>query len=334
MPLVLRWLVALLAARRCDAGASPSSRRTTIRDLALGDSDAHGQGDRRRWSRAATPARCALLAGAARRRGARPSATTRSCSSRTARPPTPSTGKAVDAAARRSPTTSSSTTGCAASSTPRIAALQARRRPIAPTRLAAAKELQSGADDDTLPAIAAALAKETDPEIKALLALTQASIQLASTRQGDAPRARSARSRDSDNAQHQDAAAGRARDRRAASSSSPTREVRAEARAVAARGREPACRPATSSARVFTGISLGTHPAAGRARPRDHLRPDGRHQHGARRADHDRRLHDLRRAEPVPRTISPGAFDAYLLAAVPVAFARRRRWSAWCSSAA
>jgi urea transport system permease protein len=48
-------------------------------------------------------------------------------------------------------------------------------------RLAAAKELQSNADDDALPAIAAALAKESDPEIKGLLALTQASVQLASS---------------------------------------------------------------------------------------------------------------------------------------------------------
>jgi len=48
-------------------------------------------------------------------------------------------------------------------------------------RLAAAKELQSGADEDTLPAISNALTKETDAEVKGLLTLTQASIQLAST---------------------------------------------------------------------------------------------------------------------------------------------------------
>ncbi len=47
-------------------------------------------------------------------------------------------------------------------------------------RLAAAKALQSGADEDLLPPISAALAKESDVEIKSLLALTQASIQLAS----------------------------------------------------------------------------------------------------------------------------------------------------------
>jgi urea transport system permease protein len=48
-------------------------------------------------------------------------------------------------------------------------------------RLAAARELQSGADDDMLPAIGAALARETDAEVQSLLLLTQASIQLAST---------------------------------------------------------------------------------------------------------------------------------------------------------
>jgi len=48
-------------------------------------------------------------------------------------------------------------------------------------RLAAATQMQGGADEDALPAISAALAKEKDPEIKSLLALTQASIQLNSS---------------------------------------------------------------------------------------------------------------------------------------------------------
>ena len=47
-------------------------------------------------------------------------------------------------------------------------------------RLAAAKELQTGADEELLPAIGTALTKETDGEIKGLLLLTQASIQLTS----------------------------------------------------------------------------------------------------------------------------------------------------------
>jgi urea transport system permease protein len=47
-------------------------------------------------------------------------------------------------------------------------------------RLAAAKQLQNDADEDTLPAISASLAKEADGEIRELLSLTQASIQLGS----------------------------------------------------------------------------------------------------------------------------------------------------------
>jgi urea transport system permease protein len=47
-------------------------------------------------------------------------------------------------------------------------------------RLAAARELQTGADEELLPAIGSALGKETDGEIKGLLLLTQAAIQLTS----------------------------------------------------------------------------------------------------------------------------------------------------------
>ncbi len=47
-------------------------------------------------------------------------------------------------------------------------------------RLAAARELQNSADEEAIPAITAALAKESDAEIKGLLTLTQASIQLGS----------------------------------------------------------------------------------------------------------------------------------------------------------
>jgi urea transport system permease protein len=47
--------------------------------------------------------------------------------------------------------------------------------------MAAAKEMQKTADDDALPALIAAAAKETDPEIRSLLTLVQAQIQLGST---------------------------------------------------------------------------------------------------------------------------------------------------------
>ena len=42
-------------------------------------------------------------------------------------------------------------------------------------------------------------------------------------------------------------------------------------------------------------------PAGGRHRPRHHLRPDGHHQHGARRTDRRRRLHHLRHSERLRR---------------------------------
>ena len=48
-------------------------------------------------------------------------------------------------------------------------------------RYAAAKELQNGADENLLPAITAAVGKESDAEIKGMLQMTQASIQLGST---------------------------------------------------------------------------------------------------------------------------------------------------------
>lgn len=48
------------------------------------------------------------------------------------------------------------------------------------TRLAAATQLQNGADEDSLPAISKALQREADPQIKELLSLTRASIQLSS----------------------------------------------------------------------------------------------------------------------------------------------------------
>jgi len=61
-----------------------------------------------------------------------------------------------------------------------IAALQLASTDRA-TRLAAAQALQRGADEDILPVIQRTLANEQDPEIKSLLTLTQATVQLAST---------------------------------------------------------------------------------------------------------------------------------------------------------
>ena len=52
---------------------------------------------------------------------------------------------------------------------------------------------------------------------------------------------------------------------------------------------------------LFEGHLARQHPAAGRDRPFDHVRRDGRHQHGAWRDDHARRLFRLRRAAGLSR---------------------------------
>ena len=104
------------------------------------------------------------------------------------------------------------------------------------------------------------------------------------------------------------------------------------AAAVARRGARPA-RLGRAPRRHLHRRQPRLGPAAGRARPGDHLRPDGRHQHGARRADDDRRLHDLRRAEPVPQPTcrAPSTPTSWSRSRRP---SWSRRWSARCSSAA
>ena len=62
--------------------------------------------------------------------------------------------------------------------------------------------------------------------------------------------------------------------------------------------------------------------AARRARPCDHLRPDGRHQHGARRILMIGAYATYVVQKLVP-ALAPGAFDWYPLLALPVAFLRR-----------
>jgi len=122
-------------------------------------------------------------------------------------------------------------------------------------RLAAAKELQNTADEEALPAIAAALAKEADPEIKGLLTLTQAQIQLASpdrtTRLG-AIRALA----QSDTGATKTLLLG-VLEKKDGKFVEPDEEVRAEAQRslTAVEGRLV---KGDIAARVFSGISLGT----------------------------------------------------------------------------
>ncbi len=73
------------------------------------------------------------------------------------------------------------------------------------------------------------------------------------------------------------------------------------------------------SRRRLFGTEPRQHIAARRARPRHHLRADGRDQYGAWRDDDDRRLCDLCRAKSLPRA-SARLFPMYLAAAAPAAF--------------
>ena len=169
------------------------------------------------------------------------------------------------------------------------------------TRLAAAKELQGAADEDTLPAISTALDKEADPEIKGLLALTRASVQLASSDRATRLAAVRALAQ-SDSGSTKTLLLG-VLERKGGNFVEPDAEVRAEAERSLSAVQQ---RLSTGEmiGRVFQRHFARLDPPSGSAGPRDHLRPDGRDQHGARRADHDRRLRHLRRAERVPPAFS------------------------------
>ena len=162
-------------------------------------------------------------------------------------------------------------------------------------RAAAAKELAGSADEDMLPAITAALSKEGDPGNQGVADADAGVDPARQQRQGHAtrrdPRAFAKRRRgDPDTS----ARRARAQGQRRTSSRTPksAREAQRSLSSVERRlaiGRRRRAR--------LHGHLAGLDPAARGTRARDHLRPDGRHQHGARRAHHDRRLRDLRRAE-------------------------------------
>ena len=139
------------------------------------------------------------------------------------------------------------------------------------------------------------------------------------------PRARAKRRR-----RDQDAAARRRSRRRTASSSRRTTRCASRPSARSRRSRD-------GSQRRHRGAHLQRHlarddPAARRAGPCDHLRPDGRHQHGARRAHHDRRVRDVRRAEPLPPVRARRVRLVPAVARFPSRSSSAGS-SAWCSSA-
>ncbi len=184
-------------------------------------------------------------------------------------------------------------------------------------RLAAAKQLQDSADEDSLPAIERALAKETDTEIKESLSLTRAAIQLAS----------------------KDRATRLAAIRALAESSNPTTrtlllgvleqkggayvETDAELRTEADKSlRAVETKLATGEmiGRVFSGISLGSIlllAAVGLAITYGLM--------GVINMAHGELImigaYATYIVQGLFRKYAPGAFDAYLVCAVPAAFA-------------
>jgi urea transport system permease protein len=184
-------------------------------------------------------------------------------------------------------------------------------------RLAAAKELQSGADEDLLPAISTALAKESDPEIKGMLQMTQASIQLNSS--DKATRLAALRSlADSNQASTKTLLLG-VLAQKDGQPVEPDAEVRAEAE-KALHAVQSRLSTGEMVGRVFSGISLGSIlllAALGLAITYGLM--------GVINMAHGELImigaYATYVVQNLFRQYLPGAFDAYLVAAVPVSFA-------------
>jgi len=185
------------------------------------------------------------------------------------------------------------------------------------TRAAAAKELASTADEDMLPAISAALAKESDSEIRGSLALTQASIQLAS--KDSATRLAAVRAlAQSDSAATRTLLLGLL-EKRKGEYVEPDAVVRGEAER-SLRDVESRLMKGDLVARVFSGISLGSIlllAALGLAITYGLM--------GVINMAHGELImvgaYATYVVQNVFRHYLPGAFDLYLVAAIPAAFA-------------
>ena len=185
------------------------------------------------------------------------------------------------------------------------------------TRLAAAKDLQGGADENTLPAISAALAKESDAEIERMLALTQASVQLSSSDR--ATRLAAVRElAQSDSASVRTLLLG-VLERKGGDYVERDAEVRAEAER-SLRAVEQRLSTGEMVARVFSGVSLGTIlllAALGLAITYGLM--------GVINMAHGELIMIGAYATYVVQNLFrqhfPAAFDVYLLFAIPVAFA-------------
>jgi urea transport system permease protein len=184
-------------------------------------------------------------------------------------------------------------------------------------RLTAAKELQNDPDEDALPAIAAALARESDPEIKGLLTLTQASIQLSSSDRATRLAAIRALAQSDAGATRTMLLAITAK--KDGKFVEPDDEIRVEAeRSLSAV--EGRLVKGDIAARIFSGISLGTIlllAALGLAITYGLM--------GVINMAHGELImigaYATYVVQNLFRQFAPGAFDWYLLFAIPVAFA-------------
>ena len=185
------------------------------------------------------------------------------------------------------------------------------------TRLAAAQALQRGADEDMLPVIQRALAKEQDPEIKSLLTLTQATVQLAST---DKPtRLGAIRALAESRDPNTKTLLLPLLEKKGAEFVEPDGEIRAEAE-LSLRAIEGRLSTGEMVGRVFSGVSLGSIlllAALGLAITYGLM--------GVINMAHGELIMIGAYATYVVQNLFrahlPGAFDFYLLAALPAAFA-------------
>jgi urea transport system permease protein len=184
-------------------------------------------------------------------------------------------------------------------------------------RLSAAKQLQAAAGEEMLPAIDRALANEADAEVKDLLSLTRASVQLASS--DKATRVAAIRAlAESNNPSTKTLLLG-VLEKNGDAYAEPDAEVRAEAE-KSLRAVESKLSTGEMIGRVFSGVSLGSIlllAALGLAITYGLM--------GVINMAHGELImvgaYATYMVQNLFRIYIPGAFDAYLLCAVPASFA-------------
>jgi len=185
------------------------------------------------------------------------------------------------------------------------------------TRFAAANELQRGADEEMLPVIQRALAKEQDAQIKALLTLTEATVQLGSTNKSVRVAAIRALAESRD--PNTKTLLLPLLDKKGGEFAEPDSDVRAEAE-LSLRAIESRLATGEMVGRVFSGVSLGSVlllAALGLAITYGLM--------GVINMAHGELImvgaYATYLVQNLFRGYLPGAFDWYLAAAVPAAFA-------------